>query len=379
MPQQADHPVVVHTIGRLNAGGLEKRTLELLAATQQTPTRHIICVTSGKEGSLDEQFRSLNVDLHYIAIHRVLFPLKFYRMLKKEKVTTIHAYLMHVSGFIAMLGALAGVKNRIVQFRSDGPTSLGYVARVKTALLRILIALFATRIIGLTPQNLALAWKANWADDPRCRVVPSGVSMPKKNGTQPVEQFHGHDANTVIVHVGRGELETKNRARAIEIFSCVVQRNPHSALFFIGRHGKDESESERNLHRWQEHARSWGVGDKTYFLGERHDVVGLMSHADLLLVTSSLEGLPGVVLEALSAGLPVVSSDVPGSQYVAESCSWVKIRSLDDPDAAWVDTIEALPAKLSQSQRLQIQDEFSNTRFNLTTIKGEYEDLWRGV
>src|SRR5690625_2780600 len=212
MAQQPGQPVVVHTIGRLNAGGLEKRTLELLTATQQTPVRHIICVTSGKEGSLDDQFRDLNVDLHYIPIHHVSFPWKFYRMLKSENATTIQAYLMHVSGLIVMLGALAGVKNRIVQFRSDGRTPSGFAARVKTALLRVLITLFATRIIGLTPQNLALAWKPHWARDPRCRVLPSGVSLPTIE-SQPVEEFHGYEDDRIILHVGRGELETKNRPR----------------------------------------------------------------------------------------------------------------------------------------------------------------------
>ncbi|HLS03102.1 MAG TPA: hypothetical protein VK054_14200, partial [Beutenbergiaceae bacterium] len=65
--------------------------------------------------------------------------------------------------------------------------------------------------------------------------------------------------------------------------------------------------------------------------------------------------------------------------YVAESCSWVSIHSLRDSDDAWVDAIEALPAKLSRSQRCEIQKEFAHTRFNLEVLKEEYEKLWCGA
>ena len=48
------------------------------------------------------------------------------------------------------------------------------------------------------------------------------------------------------------------------------------------------------------------------FLGARQDARALIARADLLLVTSDSEGQSIVVLEALSAGTPVVSTPVPG-------------------------------------------------------------------
>ena len=48
------------------------------------------------------------------------------------------------------------------------------------------------------------------------------------------------------------------------------------------------------------------------FLGARADARALMARADLLLVTSDSEGQSIAVLEALSAGTPVVSTPVPG-------------------------------------------------------------------
>lgn len=56
------------------------------------------------------------------------------------------------------------------------------------------------------------------------------------------------------------------------------------------------------------------------FLGARNDVPQLLGDADVLLFTSTTEGegMPGVLIEAGLAGLPVVATDVPGARTVVE-------------------------------------------------------------
>src|SRR5207237_2439509 len=57
-----------------------------------------------------------------------------------------------------------------------------------------------------------------------------------------------------------------------------------------------------------EHAAS----DRTVLLGQRQDVPNLLRSADLFMCWSMSEGLPNAVLEAMAAGLPIVTTDVPG-------------------------------------------------------------------
>ncbi len=66
-------------------------------------------------------------------------------------------------------------------------------------------------------------------------------------------------------------------------------------------------------------ASSLGVADRVKLLGHRRDVPRLMKAADILLLPSRWEGMPYVVLEAASAGLPVVGTPVDGArEFLAE-------------------------------------------------------------
>lgn len=54
------------------------------------------------------------------------------------------------------------------------------------------------------------------------------------------------------------------------------------------------------------------IGAQFRLLGPRDDVPTLLAAADILLLTSTFEGMPNAVLEAMSAGLPVVATQVGG-------------------------------------------------------------------
>lgn len=66
----------------------------------------------------------------------------------------------------------------------------------------------------------------------------------------------------------------------------------------------------------QAQAASLGIAEQVHFLGHRRDVAAILPHLDLLISASLWEGLPGAVLEAMLAGVPVIATDVSGSREV---------------------------------------------------------------
>lgn len=81
-------------------------------------------------------------------------------------------------------------------------------------------------------------------------------------------------------------------------------RSPPSALLFIG-----SGPMRKNLQR---RAEELGIAESVIFLGSRphEEVAHWMNVADCLCLSSRSEGMPNVVLEALTSGLPVVATDV---------------------------------------------------------------------
>lgn len=79
---------------------------------------------------------------------------------------------------------------------------------------------------------------------------------------------------------------------------------PDTGLLIVGA-GPDRPRLETLV-------RELGVADRVVLTGLREDVSALLGAVDALVVCSRGEGLPLTVLEGLTAGVPVVCTDVPG-------------------------------------------------------------------
>lgn len=93
-----------------------------------------------------------------------------------------------------------------------------------------------------------------------------------------------------------------------------------------------------------------GLGGSVEFLGHRHDVPSLMDRAGLLLAPCSVEGLGLTVLEAMSAGLPVVAAGAGGH---LETVGLARGPALFDPGSAGhaAELLSALAADQERRQR----------------------------
>jgi glycosyltransferase involved in cell wall biosynthesis len=166
-------------------------------------------------------------------------------------------------------------------------------------------------------------------------VIPCGVTPALY--AAPAEEPTGRK----LLFVGR-LVPRKEVPVLIEALVRVRARGRDAELDLVG----DGPERER----LEALAASTGLRGAMRFLGmlDEAGVAGALHKADLLVVPSSSEGLPAVIMEALASGLPVVASEIDGIPELVrdgetgllvppcnpERLAEAIIRLLDDPALA---------------------------------------------
>src|SRR4029079_7702782 len=116
-----------------------------------------------------------------------------------------------------------------------------------------------------------------------------------------------------------------------------------------------------------------GATDRVTFLGRRDDVERILAGAEVLLVTSDLEGVPGVAIEAAMAGCPVVSVPVGGVADVVED----GVTGLVVADADVAHLADAVVALLEDPARRDVMSRAGRARtedFSSATTARVYSD-----
>lgn len=128
-----------------------------------------------------------------------------------------------------------------------------------------------------------------------------------------------------------------------------------------------------------DYASRLGIKDKVIFTGYRADLLNVYGAFDLFLMTSITEGLPNTMLEAMSMGLPVVSTDVGGiSELVIdrETGYLFKVGDVKGITDKILELIEngAHREQISAAARKRIEDVFSFSK-RLSIIERYYLEV----
>lgn len=129
--------------------------------------------------------------------------------------------------------------------------------------------------------------------------IPNPI-VPDKTSYSEQKWMYGDHA---VICVGR-HVEVKQQDIAIKAFSRAAQLVEDAKLIICG-----EGPQKRNLEKL---IKALHLQDKVYLLGFQSDITYFYEHAKVFLMTSANESFGNVILEAMGAGLPVVSLNSPG-------------------------------------------------------------------
>jgi len=127
-------------------------------------------------------------------------------------------------------------------------------------------------------------------------------------------------------------VTTVGRLTAIKhhsLFLAMAQRiaaESGDVIFLIAGGGELESQLRAE-------ALARGLADRVRFLGWRRDLATIYGASDLFVLTSLNEGTPVALIEAMSAGVPGVATDVGGVRDVIVDESMGLVVASDEPDA----------------------------------------------
>jgi glycosyltransferase involved in cell wall biosynthesis len=146
------------------------------------------------------------------------------------------------------------------------------------------------------------------------------------NGASPAdsEALPHPKSGFTLLHVGR-MVPAKDHATLLRAVALARPRIPDMQLWIVGDGplGPELRALTSEL----------GLGECVTFFGERNDVSSFLTAADLFVMPSISEGLPVSLLEAMSAGLPAVVTDVGGMGEIARLSRAATLIPRSDPQA----------------------------------------------
>lgn len=206
-------------------------------------------------------------------------------------------------------------------------------------------------------------------DARRIRQIDNGVDLGEVERAL-VKPEPRRDSLFTIGYIGQ-LISRKNLTATLEAFAHFYGRHPRSRLVLIGD-GEERSGLE---HRSSE----LGISGAVEFLGFRDDRLGFLPTFDVFALTSSLEGIPRCLMEAMAADVCVTAFDIPGVDQLVDNGRTGVLVSNGDTLAlsrAWSE-LAAAPAK--RSELAGAGRNWVYQRFSASAMAASYASLYHDL
>ena len=286
----------------LTVGGAERQIL--LSALELRKLGHTVkLIFYHPYVEFQDYIRQNNIDLVQITPKGLL---RFGRIralagyLRESNFDVVHAFkgCSTISG--ALAARLAGVKRVFGGYRVEYRE--GRKFRVAHKFVDKLLAGWIVNSKGIADSMVA----ALGIDPQRFFVVYNGI-CPESFQTR-LEKGEAKrkleiDESTPVVSKFARLHPQKNHRLFLQMAHRILQSHPHVRFLIVG-----DGALRGDLQNWAE---SLGISANVSFLGLRTDIPDVLAATDVSVLTSDFEGFPNALIEAMSVGIAVVSTDYP--------------------------------------------------------------------
>ena len=341
-------------------GGLEAWFYKTAAALQKRNYNIFILAQSDSEfynKSIEQGFNVTGIE--HIGDGTFLNPFRIHFLVNYLKNNSIDAMFLAQSSHFkygSIAGKIAGTEKIIYRRAIAKPIKNKFYNR-------LFLKYFITDFMSISKITRDMNLKdipEGVLDKSKQKLVYKGVK--KDNFLNPElksdirREYKIKDNELILVNIGR-LCRQKAQQYLIEALPKILKKHQNFKVLFVGKLGGKENE-------YLELAKELGIEDKIIFTGFRNDIPSILKQADFMVHTAIYEGgSPWVILEAMMAGLPIVSTEaitIPEfvqdgvNGYIAEN------RNPDDIAAKVIKMIENKErAKLGQESAKIAADKYT--------------------
>lgn len=298
----------------------------------------------------------------------VLSLVKLYHEIKKTRPDIILTSLPYANTLGLFVAFLCGVKVRIASHHNESYNELNRLTKP----LDYLCASFGvyTNIVAVSePTRKSFSYYPQKIFN-EVNVINNGINFVKPLGSKEKYRNEFGFENNVFVIGAIGRLvNQKNHQFLIELL-------PKLEGVFLVIVGKGELKKEL-IHR----AKELGVIDSLKIIDEieTHRVPEFLKAIDVYIMPSIFEGLSVSILEALHAGLPIISSNIPSQKNVLYNSDYDifcgHLIDLDKPEE-WIAIILRLRDNEKELKKLSDLSLKRAKDFTLENMTSQYLELF---
>jgi glycosyltransferase involved in cell wall biosynthesis len=310
---------VLHIITRMIVGGAQESVLLNcdLVDRGRYASEILTGPQTGAEGSLMDEARTRGIPLHVEPmlvreLHALKDPVamaRLIRFLRRDRFDIVHTHTAKAATLGRIAARVAGVPVVVHTvhgwvFTAEHPA---WQSRIYLEIERLLAPL-CDALVVVAENDLEEGLSLGVGRPDQYVLIRSGIELgayrdPSLLRSEARQRLGLPEDAFVVGSIGRLS-PPKCPEVAVAAFAQVAVQLPSAHLVIVGD-GWQRAGVEVEIGRL-------GLASRVHMLGLRMDVPQLLRAFDVFLLTSSHEGLPRTIPQAMAAGLPVVATRVGG-------------------------------------------------------------------
>lgn len=370
---------ILFVITGLDYGGAERMLLNLV--TRMAPAHELTVVSLTERGPMAGELERLGARVIALGMRgphalpvAVLRLAGHMRAIRPDLTSTWMYHADLVGGLAARLAGLPGPAWGI----HNGDLAIESTKRLTRAVIRL-----NARLSGVLPRLIICCSHAarrlhveqGYRDD-RFLVIPNGFDMdrfrPSDDARRALREELGLPSDALLVGLVARWHPVKDHAGFLRAAGIVSRAHPDARYLLVG------SDCDRSNAALAGLVDETGLAGRVHLLGARDDIARVTAALDVAASSSTGEAFPNVLGEAMSCGVPCVTTDVGDSAHIVGDTG--RVVPPRDPRALATALSELVG--MSREQRVELgrrARERVRDNFELGRVVGLYEAAFGGL